>query len=249
MPILFTIGDFHIFTYSVFLVIAFLLSSFIVFRYGKEDLKEDVYMDVFLYTSFFALVGARIFYILSHFDDFGTNIIRYLVVYETPGLSVWGALFGGVVFLWYYAIRRKIDLKRILDVLSIALCLAFSIISFGSFIGGASFGTATTLPWGVRILDKSGFFHPVELYQSLFFLFLFAVLFTLHSTVYRKQKGIISVCFLVGLSFILFILEFLKSEAVYLYYKISLNHVLAFSVFSVSLGYLIYLLLKQRKGK
>src|SRR3972149_2076530 len=109
LPILFTIGPFKVYAFGFFLSLSFILSTFIIWKYAKEDLKESEYLDAFLYTSVIALITARIIYILFHFEEFGINILRYIVVRETPGLSLTGGLVGGFLFLWWYAKSQKFD--------------------------------------------------------------------------------------------------------------------------------------------
>lgn len=252
MPILFTVGKFQVFTYGVFLVLGFLIASFIVFRYGRWDLKEEEYMDAFVYTSFFFLIGARIFYILTHFESFSTNLLSYIVFRIEPGLSLYGGLFFGVLFLWYYAKKRKINLQRILDVFSIASSFGFSIVSLGSFMSGGSFGKVTKLPWGVRVEGATittGLYHPVELYQALVFFLLFLVLSFLSFSYYRKKEGQVSIVYLTCLSFFVFLLEFLKAKPVYLYYHITLNHLLSLGIFVGCIVYIGYGFVRTVRGK
>ncbi|MBI2612130.1 prolipoprotein diacylglyceryl transferase [Candidatus Gottesmanbacteria bacterium] len=248
MPIIFTLGKFQVFTFGLFLALGFILSSFVVFYFGREDLKEEEYMDAFVYSSLMALFGARLMYVLTHFADFGGNILRYIVVREEPGLSLFGGLLGGTIFLWYYTKRRKIEFIRLADIFSVAFSFGLSIVSFGSFIGGGTYGAESFLPVGVKVVEQSSFIHPVELYQGIILLILFILLATLLKTFFRRKEGLVSLVFLLGLSVSIFLLEFLKSIHVYLYYQITFNHLISFSLFSACIVYILYLMYRRKKG-
>jgi len=237
-----------VFVYGLFLALGFLVSGFVVFFFAREEFKEEEYMDAYLYTSFIALVCARIFYILTHFGSFGYDVIRYVVVREEPGLSLFGALAGGFAFLWYYAQRHKFNFLHVLDIFAVASLLGFSIASLGVFLGGGSFGIETNLPWGVSVAGMSGLRHPVEIYQVVLFLVMF-VIFLYIRKFFRKEAGMVSAFYILGISTIIFLLEFLKSQTVYLYDPFSPNHVLSAVFGLAAAGYIIYQLYLKRKER
>ena len=89
----------------------------------------------------------------------------------------------------------------------------------------------------------------VDLYQAIVFFLFFLILSYLSFKSYRKKYGDLSVVYITALSFSVFLLEFLKAKPVYLYYHISLNHLLSLVVFFSSIAYIFYRFAKFRKGK
>lgn len=218
-PVLYTIGQFNVYTFGLFLAISFILATFIVWRYAKEEMLETEYLDIFLYTSLAVLFSARLVYILRNSEEFGANILKYIVVRETPGLSLWGGLLGGFLFLIIYLRNKKYNLKRILDVFAISTSCAMVFIKIGQQLAGAGFGRETSSFLGVRIVGLSGRFHPVELYEAISFVLLSILLIFVFKKVQRKKflQGLPFCLFSLGTAVIIFSLEFLKVYRVYLY--------------------------------
>ncbi|MBI4066948.1 prolipoprotein diacylglyceryl transferase [Candidatus Gottesmanbacteria bacterium] len=247
-PILADIGPFHVFSYGLFLSLSFLISSFVIWKYGREELIEEELMDTYVYTSLVALLFSRVFYILFHFNEFGGNILKYIIVRENPGLSIIGGLLGGVAFLFYYTKRRKINTYKVADIFALTASLGLSLVSVGEFLGGATFGRETNLPWGVQVAGVLGKRHPTELYGFILFLILFMVLRFLYKKRFYKKEGYLSLVFLVGYSLIVFLLEIFKVGSVYLYDRISLNQVFAIGILIISsIPFVWKLINKSRK--
>lgn len=218
-PVLTTIGNFNVYAFGFFLSLAFLFSTFIVWKYAKEELKEDKYMDLFLYTSIAALICARVTYIILHFNTFGANILKYIVVRESPGLSLLGGLFGGLVYLYWYTRNTKENFRKLMDLFSLAASFALFLAKIGEQLGGGTFGRETNSIVGVKIAGLTGRHHPVEIYEAIAFLILTIILYILYQKAKRNiyPTGIITYIFGLGVGFIIFSLEFLKVNSIYLY--------------------------------
>jgi phosphatidylglycerol---prolipoprotein diacylglyceryl transferase len=229
--ILFSIGPFNVYTFGILLFVAFIISTFVLFKYAKEELKEEAYMDLYVYTCIVSFAAARIVYILANFSDFGLNLLRWFLVRETPGLSLIGGLSGGLVFLVIYSKNRKMEILHSLDIFSIVISSALIFIKIGEQLGGASFGRETKLFTGINILGKVGKFHPVEIYEALGFLIIFLILTILYSFIKRNKwsDGIIFNTFILLSALSVFILEFFKQHSVYLY-KLDITQVISFVV-------------------
>ena len=169
-PVLFSIGPFNVYLFGFLLAVSFILSTFVIFKYAKEELKEEEYLDLFLGTCVITVFVARVVYIMMNFDDFGFNLLRYIVVRETPGLSLFGGSIAGFFFLYFSLRKSKYDFWHILDIFSVAGSVALIFIKLGEQMGGAGFGKMTNSFLGVQIIGQEGRYHPVELYEAGFFL-------------------------------------------------------------------------------
>lgn len=218
-PILFTIGPFNVYAFGFFLSLAFLFSTFIVWKYAHEDLKEEEYLDAYLYTSLVALISGRAVYIILHFDEFGLNILKYIVVRETPGLSLEAGLLGSILFLFWYSKKKKEDFWKILDLFSLAGSFALVLAKIGEQLGGASFGRETNFFLGVQVAGSSGRQHPVEFYEAALLILVTYILYQVYKKVIRDKwpQGLVACIFGFSASLIIFLLEFLKARPVYLY--------------------------------
>ncbi len=232
-PILFTIGAFNVYAFGFFLSLAFLFSTFIVWKNAKEILMEEEYLDAFLITCLCALISARIVYIILHFPDFGLNVLKYIVVIEAPGLSLLGGLLGGVISLFWYLRKKKDKFWQHLDLFSLAGCFALILAKIGEQLAGAGFGKETNFFLGVKITGATGRHFPVEFFEAILFSILAIILYLVYQKVKRKiwPDGLVTYLFGLNVAVIIFLLEFLKDYPVYLY-RLSIRQVGAIIVFT-----------------
>jgi prolipoprotein diacylglyceryl transferase len=134
-----------------------------------------------------------------------------------------------------------------LDIAGVVLPLAQGIGRWANFINQELYGTPTNLPWGISIdqnnrvgqytaSEYSGNFHPLFLYESLWNIIAFFVLFNLYNR-YRDrfQAGDFFLLYLAQYAFIRFFLEFLRID-VAMAFGVNTSQVLAFVVFIVAIA-------------
>ncbi len=79
-------------------------------------------------------------------------------------------------------------------------------------------GVPTTMPWGVKFLHPMDnvpgiALHPVQLYESLFYLFLFGMLYLIWRIRGKELgSGFLSGCFFLALFSFRFLIEFFKTH-------------------------------------
>jgi phosphatidylglycerol:prolipoprotein diacylglycerol transferase len=114
---------------------------------------------------------SRLFYVVQHFSDFGFDVMRFILINGYPGLSLFGALFGGFLFLFLFCKSRKISFMHLADYLIGPVFLALAVAKIGSFFGGIDIGQKTNFIIATKYLGVDGLRHPIALYESLFFVF------------------------------------------------------------------------------
>ena len=152
----------------------------------------------------FAIIGARLYHVLTPSPsmaavgiesplDYFRNPFE-LVNIRSGGLGIYGGIAGGAVGLWIYARRQRIPVLSWADLAVVGLALGQVFGRWGNFFNQELYGRPTTLPWAVYIdpahrlpqYADVGFFHPAFLYESLWSLMTFFVLYAL-VTRYRRQ--------------------------------------------------------------
>lgn len=239
-PVLFTVGPFNVYSFGVFLALAFIVATFIIWKMGREDLKEEEYLEGFLMMSVISLFSARLIYILFHWDLFGMNVLKYILIRETPGLSLIGGLGGGFLYLLYYIRTKKYHIYHILDVFSQASLFSMGLAKIGEQLGGGGYGGETDFILGIKVIGLTGRRHPVELYEAVVFLLISVLLLLVYnkSRRYKGSDGLVFYLYLFSLSFTVFLLEFLKVETVYLY-GLSLKQIAVLAVIILTVKPLI----------
>jgi prolipoprotein diacylglyceryl transferase len=118
------------------------------------------------------LVGARIYHVITSPDLYLKSPIDALYIWH-GGLGIWGGVAGGALGAWFVLRRRGIEFLSFGDALAPALPIAQAIGRFGNYFNQELYGSATTLPWGLKIDAEhgpngvAGIFHPTFLYESL----------------------------------------------------------------------------------
>ena len=81
LPILLQIGFIKIYTFGIFLVLAFFWSTYYLWRNIQltSFKEEEIFDGVFFGMLGGALLG-RLFYVILHFPDFGLNFLKFLLV-------------------------------------------------------------------------------------------------------------------------------------------------------------------------
>lgn len=177
-----------------------------------------------IYVVLGTIIGARLGHLLFY-EKWSFFMRDPLVIFRTweGGLASHGGILGVVLGLLLFYIRKgrryeKISFLRLLDLLSVPTMFVCSLIRVGNFFNQEILGATSTLPWAVTFGHPAdGSFpeprHPVQLYESLFYFFVFLSSFVLLRRNFYKWRGgkIAGYCFMVSFAFRFFI-EPLKGE-------------------------------------
>lgn len=151
----------------------------------------------------FAVIGARLYHVLTPSPsmaafgietpwDYFRNPMQ-LINIRAGGLGIYGGLAGGALGLFIYTRRQRIPTLAWADLAVVGVALGQVFGRWGNFFNQELYGRPTTLPWAITITEAHrlpGYeefsqFHPAFLYESLWNLLAFLVLYTLakrHST-------------------------------------------------------------------
>ncbi len=185
-PILFTIKSTPIYTYGFFVALAMLTIFLLAGKRAKEfGIPQEMAVDLIFLFFVTGVVGARLFFILQHFDDYKGNILRAISIQE-GGLVWYGGFITAAVVGVGYSILRKWPVLALCDFFAPLLPLAHAIGRLGCFFNGCCYGRVTRLPFGVTFPGDSVSRHPIQLYEAVFLIILSFFLFRL--TPYRAAK-------------------------------------------------------------
>ena len=139
-------------------------------RRSGDFLPEDHRWLVIAAASIGALLGSRL---LGLLEEIPMTQLTWRNVLLPGGKTIVGGLLGGWVAV-EIAKRLKHIHSRTGDLFAVPLCLGIAIGRIGCFLAGLAddtFGTPTSLPWGVDFGDGIPR-HPTQLYEILFLIFL-----------------------------------------------------------------------------
>ncbi|MEX0785213.1 MAG: prolipoprotein diacylglyceryl transferase [Dehalococcoidia bacterium] len=116
-------------------------------RLGFID--DDVY-SVALIAIPSGIVGARALFVAENWGESGLDSVVDIFRINEGGISIYGAVLGGIAGGLVYGWLRKIPLRRGLDVAAFGAILGMAIGRIGDLINGEHFSEVSSLPWAVR---------------------------------------------------------------------------------------------------
>jgi len=225
------IGVLFIHFYGVILMIGVLVAAYVASLRARERSENPEHIwDMLTWVVIAGVIGARIWHILTppaSMVEQGITVQYYLthpldaVAIWKGGLGIPGAVAGGVMALYLYARRYKLNFGVWLDIIVPGLALAQAIGRIGNFVNQELYGLPTNLPWGIYIEPAyriqpymdSLFFHPLFLYESLWNLLNMALLVWMDRRFYKWLKdGDLFLSYLVIYPFGRFLLEYLRVD-------------------------------------
>lgn len=219
-PELFRIGDFPINTYGVLLaggMVAALLAA--AYLGSRDGLKRERVYDVGLWTLIGGLVGSKIllFFVEDNVQIFSLDFLR-------SGGVFYGGFLGGLVTVALLIYFYKLNFWKVADAFAPGVALGQFFGRMGCFSAGCCWGKPTDLPWGVHFTqlahENTGVpifvdgidvhLHPVQLYESIAMLIVFALLFFLHRR--KKFDGQILIIYMILYPIIRFTIELFRDD-------------------------------------
>lgn len=175
-PTAFTVLGIGVRWYAIFILAGIIAAVLLVQWLAKRrGMDADFPLDAAPWVILAGIVGARFYYILLRFDYFVANPGEAINL-RLGGLTIHGAMVGGVLMLACLCWRRGQPFLRWCDLIIPGVALAQSIGRWGNWANQEAFGGPTSVPWGVAIdtinrpaqFVASERFHPTFLYESIF---------------------------------------------------------------------------------
>jgi phosphatidylglycerol:prolipoprotein diacylglycerol transferase len=108
----------------------------------------------------------------------------------------------GVKRISIFSKQIRTSFFKITDLISLFPPLAQSVGRIRCFLNGDSYGTVTSISWGVKFPGLSGRRHLTQIYESLLALFLFILLYLLYHKKLFKIERNLTISYLIGYSLI-----------------------------------------------
>ena len=188
-PILFSIDGLTLYTYGLFMSVAFLVSfGWGLWEVKRRGLPVETGIDLTFWALISGLLFSRLFYVLVNLPFFVANPLRAFMIWE-GGLVWYGAFFGAVAAGALFFRARKLNGWLWADIAAPFFALGQGIGRIGCFMAGCCYGRPTDLCWGVvftesEIAPLGVPLHPTQLYAVIANILLFAFLFQR-----RKRSG------------------------------------------------------------
>lgn len=208
------LGFFEIRLYAVLIMVGILTASYLFDRYKDryKDLRKIQIDDALIYTLIPAILGARIWYVLTQWNYYSSNLLEIFQIWK-GGLVIFGGFIGGVLGIYLYNKKVKFNFVKAIELLAIFIPLAHVIGRFGNFVNQELYGPMTDLPWGQYIQSTDSFHHPAFLYEQIGNYLLFLILYWLYKKRDIDGSGLFIVIYLMGYATVRFFVDFVRPEA------------------------------------
>lgn len=274
-PDIVTFGPFSIRSYGFMLAIGFLTGILIATKRARKagENPEHIYnLSIWLVIS--SLIGARLYYIITHFNEFRAEeglspFVRYFQELKNmfwpvgsdgqvgiSGLILFGGLISATLVAVLYLKYYKLRISKYLDILAPSLGIGEFFTRIGCFLNGCCFGKPTESWVGVVFPESSaaGYFyqgtalHPAQLYSAFAGLAIFFILLALER--YKRFDGFTALLYFILYSLGRFIIDFFRYyESQMIITGISQNQLLSIFVFITASFVMVYFLKKAYKSK
>lgn len=228
-PVLFTIPfiKFPIHAYGFMLALSFLLGIWIAsVRAKRAGLKPEVVADLGFWVIIAAIVGARAYYVLLHFEEFSGDLWAIINPFHhgavgIGGLVMYGGFIGAVLAGVLFFRRKKIPFLPYADACALSVALGVALTRIGCFMNGCCYGSAAA-HGGVTFPASSaaGMYqnqvhaaglYPAQLYESAGGFCMFLVLLLIEKK--KPFTGFLFYCVGLLYSVLRFMVDFFRFYA------------------------------------
>lgn len=202
--ILFHFGPITIRWYGAMIALGFLAATFAASRLCQRwGIDQNKVINCSLICFIAGIIGARLYFVALSWQHFSNHPLEILATWN-GGLSIHGGMIGALLAGVCYCRAIKLSIPVCADILASVTALGQAIGRWGNFFNSEAFGKPTPLDFPLKLFipvesrppgyQNFDFFHPTFLYESIFDLTLFAVLYFFLADRLKVYPGM---CFLV----------------------------------------------------
>jgi phosphatidylglycerol:prolipoprotein diacylglycerol transferase len=148
------VGAFTVSSYGVMLMLAFLVSGWVVaIRLRETGRDPSLAWDIVVAGAIGGIAGGKLYYMLLNWKETLAHPLGML--FSRSGLVWYGGLVGGAAAAIWLLHRRGVRLAPTLDAAAPALALGYGIGRIGCFLVGDDYGQPTTSPLGIAFPQGS----------------------------------------------------------------------------------------------
>jgi len=222
-PIAFSVFGYPIYWYGILISLSVVLAVTMVYlRAKKQGIDTDSMLDYALLTVPFAIVCARIYYVVFEWEHYASNPISALYIWE-GGIAIYGAVIGGVIATIIFAKWKKFSFWTLADLVAPGLVLGQAIGRWGNFFNQEAYGQLITdeamqfFPYAVYI-ERYGEWHQATFfYESMACLVIFAFLLIYRAKAKKAPAGNLFLWYWVLYGIERFFVEGLRTDSLYIF--------------------------------
>lgn len=227
--------EFSIKFYGVIIAFGFLLAVLFGGRMAyKWKLDLNKMLDILLFGTIGGILGARLYYVLFEWEYYRVHLAEIPQIWH-GGLAIYGGLIGGILAAYFTCRHNGLNFLKLLDLVGMSFLIGQGIGRWGNYANQEAFGTNTEgflgmssakvtdyiyahesefLAKGIP-MDPSLPVHPTFLYESIWCIFSFFVLYLICKKAY-KFSGQLILCYGILYGAERAVVEGLRTDSLYI---------------------------------
>jgi phosphatidylglycerol---prolipoprotein diacylglyceryl transferase len=224
--------QFTLYFYGIILMSGALTGGWLAYKEAaRRGHDPEIVWDMLIWLIVGGIIGARLWHVFTPSPSLvaqGIDTWFYLthpfdlLNVRRGGLGIPGAVIGGVLALFFFARKNKLNFVEWLDICAPSLALGQAIGRWGNFFNQELYGAPTSLPWKISIdpqhrlpgFSEQQYYHPLFFYEFLWNLANAGLLMWLARRYSDRLKtGDIFLVYLIVYPVGRFLLEFLRLDA------------------------------------
>lgn len=222
--IAFSVGPLTIYYYGIIMALSICLGIFTAHFVCKKyypGINAEVIYDISPHIIIGAIIGARLYYCALSSDYYLLHPLEIFQIWQ-GGISIHGAVLGGLVTGVLYSKKHKLPVLKICDIFSYGLVLGQALGRWGNFFNSEAFGLPYEgflklyIPIYKRPLEymQFNYFHPTFLYESICDIIIFLILYFIIRKRTQGKDGMVFFAYLILYSNVRIVLEHLRVDSV-----------------------------------
>ena len=199
-PVILSLGSLTIYSYGLFLALAFLAGTFVIWQESrKSNFDEEKILDFILVSVLGAFVFGRIAFVGFNWYLFSPDWKQIFLFWNIGGFHPIGVFLGSLIAGLIYLRKQRWPVFLSYDFLVLGLLISQVIERIGLFLAGGAMGKVTSLFLGVTFPGEAVKRLPVSLFESLYYAIVFIILYLLlqkSRASEKPQEGIITTIYL-----------------------------------------------------
>lgn len=252
-PVAFSLGPIDVHWYGIIIGAGALLALLLAMREGeRRGLDKDLFADLLLWAFPFAILGARLYYVIFQWDYYSQNPGDILAIWK-GGLAIHGGLIAAVITGIVFAKKKGVSFWKLADIAAPSIILGQAIGRWGNFINQEAHGGEVSRQFleGLFLPDfiinqmyiDGAYYHPTFLYESVWNLVGFCLLIGLRRV--NLRRGEMFLTYVIWYSVGRFFVEGMRTDSLMITEGLRTAQTISIILIIVSIGILIY---RRKKG-
>lgn len=218
------LGPITIRWYGIMIAAGFLIASWAAtFLARRRDIDSDKLINGCLIAFMCGIAGARLYYCALNWETFAQHPAQIFATW-LGGLSIHGGIIGGLLGGWLYCRYSKLAFTTAIDIVACVLPLAQAIGRWGNFFNSEAFGKPVPDDFPLKLyippemrpsgLETHEYFHATFLYEMIWNLGIFALLYFFLFDRIRQYPGMAFLVYLFLYSIGRFAIEPMRTDSI-----------------------------------